>query len=1414
MAAKLFVSALLVATSSSSADCASDWYERAAHGPAFRNVRHFGAVGDGVHDDTAAIQAALDFDQPNTGDDSGMAPAPAIAYLPAGTYLVSDTITLWLGSNLVGNALCPPTLLLAPFAPGFGGSLESGTLKPVIATSQGYNISLARRAWWVQEANLGGHGNNNFFVHVRCLRLVVGAGNPGAVGVLWIVAQQTSIRNVSVDLSRSGAIGFDQLGADYNVSWTPGPSFGGGGSWEDLSVEAGAIAFRLAASQYSLRNLASTGASQACLVATSMGWALTVVALRCDAAPVAVEYHTSPGSIQLLDSTLGPGLGPVAIVTDGLSSMYLQNVHVQGNGTAFVVDGMLPVPIGGLVLAWGGGTAFYSGMNTTPSFFAPLPLPSAADSAAQGVPLKCAGGRLCGGSFEDPTTGLAFALARPSFNDLAPFVSVYTYGAKGDGLADDTAAIRAAFASGLPVFLPAGIYKVSDTIQMPCNATLVGEALSMIALARAAPGFLGPYPSLKAVLATSSSPFCFARVADIALGSLGTGNDGALLLDHRASALSAFWDFTMKIYYKVGLKARIGPALPDHESDSGGGTMSNVWFWAADHNTTDDVEMSDGSPDCTEHCSVGLLLGVEITTSGPLLLIGANFEHASESEFNLTGASNVVATVLQTEGEAASMLLDGTSVVTIFATLFGSGTGHGRNNTLTATRGAGKCVKAATNGHASPNLDLSYRILGAMQKNQPLLMVDDDYTVVGDKSEWREAAFFKGCSADSSTESFPAAGLFPQMESIARAFFASELRQWKTNDLKNTACRDVAAAAFGILAIDDAQPANVTDAAGMLTSVFEQQFPSGQWPWIFYAPVALDNNSVQFTALPILRSVIHFGDRLDPALLAKWLPQLELAAQASFTEGDGPGTEAQPYYTNIATMRLVNLFLFAQVTRNATVRAWADKVLAQWTNAVDSAGIHEFASPTYTAVAVGNLVQGAASIADAAVAATLRRYVRFLLAHSAATLWAPARELGGAHSRDYDFCFGAAGMDWVYALSGLAAAAGYDGDDFVNGDDGITMSELYIAFLRGELAQAPAAALALAPAPTGSEWRVQRASWSPVPGQVTSLNGTDAYFFASAVASLGTSSMFYGPQDKLVVAQLGLRAGGTAPPLSSRLAQITVVQDCFDSPYGFVRSADGSGHEKPSHLKMTVAAAQDLGLALVLNDLSMAIESTSRGVFSSLAANVLFPAGNSVDAVYVNGQRVANTSHLAPDLPLVLGDTVAVRSGGGIVAFRVPFVDGLNAYEPTQLIKFDGESGTDAARLATYLYVGPNTTFPASPPPSRSIFVLAVGAAASDDEARAFSAAFAALVLTNSAANPANWHVTLAPAPPMMQSGAALPPGFSSTLSAAVWVPDYKRILRRDVNGSAMPMPLPGALEVQFSNGSSLVLRTTDFSDE
>ena len=140
------------------------------------NVKtQFGAKGDGVTDDTAAIQAALNA-YPN---------GKRIIYLPNGTYLVSDTLTWPAGTPGTGNDYKNTTLQ--------GQSEQRVTIKLRDSASNFTNANAPKAVIFTGPAPAQRFGNS-----IRNLTVDTGVGNSGATGIQFNASNQGSLRQVTI----------------------------------------------------------------------------------------------------------------------------------------------------------------------------------------------------------------------------------------------------------------------------------------------------------------------------------------------------------------------------------------------------------------------------------------------------------------------------------------------------------------------------------------------------------------------------------------------------------------------------------------------------------------------------------------------------------------------------------------------------------------------------------------------------------------------------------------------------------------------------------------------------------------------------------------------------------------------------------------------------------------------------------------------------------------------------------------------------------------------------------------------------------------------------------------------------------------------------------------------------------------
>lgn len=183
----------------------------------FNNVTSYGAVGDGVTDDTAAIQAAIT--DSCTGA-SNQGTINGTTYFPVGTYLISARLLTHKtnGTNssrqrLIGEDKATTTIKLQNNCTGFGNVAVSPTTF--------YPRGMFRNGSSSVTGGADG-GNNGFNNTVRNLTFDIGSGNPGACAIdhngnNWSLLEDLILKSTDPDFIGHSLL---YMGRNY-----PGPGY-------------------------------------------------------------------------------------------------------------------------------------------------------------------------------------------------------------------------------------------------------------------------------------------------------------------------------------------------------------------------------------------------------------------------------------------------------------------------------------------------------------------------------------------------------------------------------------------------------------------------------------------------------------------------------------------------------------------------------------------------------------------------------------------------------------------------------------------------------------------------------------------------------------------------------------------------------------------------------------------------------------------------------------------------------------------------------------------------------------------------------------------------------------------------------------------------------------------------------------
>lgn len=609
----------------------------------FRNViTDYGAVGDGVTDDTAAIKEAM-----SDGNRCGGLPdfqqcdsstiTPAVVYFPPGKYLVSTPILMFYYTQMVGDALNPPTLVASADFVG----MAVVDADPYIPEGFGAN-------WYTNQ--------NNFFRQVRNFVIDItqwGGGLSGA-GIHWQVAQATSLQNIVFELSDNPATRQQGIFMDN----------GSGGWFSDLTFNNGFQGAFLGSQQFTVRNLTFNNCQTAIFINWDWGWTLHGVTVNGGGTGLdmsTLPTNQSVGSVVLADSTFKAVQYGVRFSYQNTSAnvyptggtLILDNVDMSGVGTAAIVDSNNATILEpGMVTAWASGNGYHAAPHGTQTIMQPTKQENA-----------IVGARKAPGLLD--RSGSIFGQSRPQYEGYpaTSFVSAKSNGCAGDGTTDDTAAIntllqKVAGTSNVAYF-EHGAYLVKDTITVPPNVLMTGEIWSLIVADSASfNDESNPKPVFQVGL--SGGEQGFLQISDFVFETNGPA-PGAVMIEWNLQSNqgeSGMWDTHVRIGGSAGTNLEFaqceqfngttpinkqceGVFLMFHATKPASGVyLENTWFWVADHAL---------DADAPKKVTIYSGRGVLIQSTGPTWLWGTASEHSLIYNYQFDGAQALYSGLMQSE---------------------------------------------------------------------------------------------------------------------------------------------------------------------------------------------------------------------------------------------------------------------------------------------------------------------------------------------------------------------------------------------------------------------------------------------------------------------------------------------------------------------------------------------------------------------------------------------------------------------------------------------------------------------------------------------------------------------------------------------------------------------------------------------
>jgi len=409
---------------------------------------NFPVKGDGIADDSAVLQQAINKVQEKTNQ--------GILFVPAGRYRLTRTIYIWPGIRLIGFGTARPTFVLAAGTPGFQ---HGPTYMLFFAGAR------PRADKPPPDASPG-----TFYSAISNIDIEIQDGNPGAVGIRAHYAQHCFLAHMDFHIG-SGLAGIHDggnvvqdvhfYGGQYGI-WTRKPSPG----WQFTVIDA-----------------TFEGQREAAIREHEAG--LTLIRPQFKNVPTAISIDPQySDELWVKDGRMENVTGPAVIISNEKSArteINMENVVCRN------------VPI------------FAAYRESEKHIAGPAEIYQV-KTFSHGLQYQDIGARPAILDIYDtaPLSALPKQV-KSDILDLPPietWVNIRSLGARGDGTTDDTGVFREAIAQHRAIYLPSGQYRVTDTITLRPETVLIGlhPSVTRILLADSTPAFQGvgsPKPLLE-----------------------------------------------------------------------------------------------------------------------------------------------------------------------------------------------------------------------------------------------------------------------------------------------------------------------------------------------------------------------------------------------------------------------------------------------------------------------------------------------------------------------------------------------------------------------------------------------------------------------------------------------------------------------------------------------------------------------------------------------------------------------------------------------------------------------------------------------------------------------------------------------------------------------------------------------------